>query len=78
MSTYLIAFAVTDFRYRQNAPNASLSMRVYASPKVYDRTRFLLEKSEEAVKVYEEYLKIPYSLPKLDQTAHSLRRVGKY
>lgn len=67
MSTYLIAFAVTNFRYRANAADSSFPMRVFATPNAYNETEFLLGESEKAVKVLENYLQLPYALPKLDQ-----------
>lgn len=69
MSTYLIAFAVTDFRFRANEANSSLPMRVFATPNAYNRTGFLLSEGEKAVKALENYLQVPYALPKLDQIA---------
>lgn len=67
MSTYLIAFAVTNFRYRSNAANASLPMGVYVTPNAFNQTQFLLDQSEKSVKILEKYLQIPFALPKLDQ-----------
>lgn len=42
-------------------------MRIFATPTAYNETEFLLGESEKAVKVLENYLQLPYALPKLDQ-----------
>lgn len=67
MSTYLIAFAVTDFRYRANDANSTLPMRVFATPSNYAKTEFPLVEGEKAIKALENYLQVPYVLAKMDQ-----------
>lgn len=66
MSTYLIAFAVTDFRYRANAENSTIPMRVYATPDHYDKTKYALDQGEKALNALANYLEVPYHLPKMD------------
>lgn len=45
-------------------------MRVLATPKAYNRTTFLLNEGEKAIQILEDYLQVPYALPKLDQIAY--------
>lgn len=66
MSTYLIAFAVTDFPFRANAANSIVPMRAYAAPDRYERTQYALNEGEKAICVLSDYLQMPYTLPKLD------------
>lgn len=66
ISPYLIAFAVTDFRYRANAVNSTLPIRVLATASIYNETKLPLVESEKAVKVLEKTLQVPFMLPKLD------------
>lgn len=67
MTTSLVAFAVTDFRYRTNAANSTLPMRALATQSDYNKTIFPLVEGEKLFKALENYLQVPYVLPKLDQ-----------
>lgn len=67
LSTYLIAFAITDFRFKENAANSELRMRVFATPENYARLSYPLVEGEKVMKALTNYLKVPFPLPKLDQ-----------
>lgn len=67
ISTYLVAFAITDFRFRENAANSELPMRVYATPEDYELTRFPLLEGEKVMRALTNYLQVPYPLAKMDQ-----------
>lgn len=67
MSMHTIAFAVTDFKYRNNAEDSKLPMRVLATSTNYEKTAFPLAEGEKLMKALENYLQVPYALPKIDQ-----------
>lgn len=64
MSTYLVAFVVSDFAYKQSG-----NQRVYARPYYidYGDGDFALEVAVPMLEALEEYTEIPYSLEKMYQ-----------
>lgn len=72
MSSYLLAFVVSDFDYVSNEetklPNETLH-RVWVRPDSVSRARFAVESSEAVLKALEEYVGFPYELPKVDSAA---------
>lgn len=64
MSTYLLAFTVSDFKNITN--NDELEFSVYASSKEFNNMEFALDVGREAIKALEEYTGLPYALDKMD------------
>ncbi|CAB3239507.1 unnamed protein product [Arctia plantaginis] len=64
MSTYLVAFTVTDFK---NMTNDNFS--VWARSKALPSAAFALEIGPKILKFLEEYYKIKFPLPKIDMIA---------
>ncbi|XP_058124261.1 aminopeptidase N-like [Anopheles ziemanni] len=66
MSSYLLAFVVSDFLYRQSG-----TQRVYARPNVFNEIPFALEAGVKILKALDDYLGIEYAsvMPKMDQIA---------
>ncbi|XP_050293862.1 aminopeptidase Ey-like [Anthonomus grandis grandis] len=64
MSTYLVAFVVSDFK---NISRDRVS--VWARPSALSQARFALEVAPLILKHYEEFFQIPYPLPKIDMVA---------
>lgn len=64
MSTYLLAFAVTDFRNQtQSDP---LEFSVYSSQRTTTSMQFALDKGQAALQTLEEYVGHNYTLAKMD------------
>lgn len=70
MSTYLLAFVVSDY------PSISVEerTRVIASPTTLPNLKYFLEISNTELKAFEKLLRVPYGINKLDQfvTANGL------
>lgn len=57
MSTYLIAFVVSEFKGRENDDK---SFGVFARPEMYDQTKFAFEIGMKILKRFGEYLNQDY------------------
>ncbi|XP_053690824.1 aminopeptidase N-like [Sabethes cyaneus] len=66
MSTYLLAFAVTNFARRSSGINS-----VYARPNVYDETEYPLQAGEDILNALSDYTGVRYTdyMPKMTQIA---------
>ncbi|KAL6621949.1 peptidase family M1-domain-containing protein [Neocallimastix sp. 'constans'] len=68
MSTYLVAFVVSDFKCVSDKYN-SIDINVYSRPDQIENTKYALDITIKILKFYENLYRIPYSLPKLDLIA---------
>jgi aminopeptidase N len=68
MSTYLVAFVVSDFECitRKSDTVYQVNVSVCSNREVLNNTHYALEKASEILKFYETYFAIPYPLPKQD------------
>lgn len=68
MSTYLIAFVVSDFGFtsNKNVPNA-FPHRVYARPDEVINTGLALKDGERILNAIGDFLKVKFTFPKMDQ-----------
>ncbi|XP_034233896.1 aminopeptidase N-like isoform X2 [Thrips palmi] len=64
MSTYLVAFAVTDFATLRNG-----SFTVWARRDALQQARYALQIGPRVLNYLEKYFNIPYPLPKMDMMA---------
>lgn len=78
MSTYLVAFIVSDYEYREfNGTNEYETVsRVFASADDANQTSYALIEGIEMLNALENYFQIPFSLPALDQAVVPEFRVG--
>ncbi|XP_061495710.1 thyrotropin-releasing hormone-degrading ectoenzyme isoform X2 [Rhineura floridana] len=71
MSTYYLAWAVCNFTYRETTTKNGIVIRLYARPDAIRRGTgdYALNITRRLVEFYEDYFRVPYSLPKLDLLA---------
>lgn len=72
MSTYLIAFIVSDYGFREFRANSSYptTQRVFANKDfVEQQTLYPLVEGVTILKALENYVQVPFALPKMDQVA---------
>lgn len=66
MSTYLVAFIVSDF---ESLKSESGNFRVWARSEAIEQARYTLKIGPKILEYYEDYFKIKFPLPKTDNVA---------
>lgn len=69
MSTYLLAFIVGRFEYIEAKTKSGIMVRVFTTPGKKHQGKFALNAAVQFLEFYEDYFRIPYSLPSLDLIA---------
>lgn len=69
MSSYLIAFVVSDFPSKRSATKSGAWHRIFAEPAKLDWADLGLRDGISILNSLGNYLKVPFSLPKMDQVA---------
>lgn len=71
MSTYLIAYLVSNFDYveNQNNPLYQVPFRVYSRPGTQDTAQFALEFGQRSMVALKNYTDFKYEFPKMDKVA---------
>lgn len=72
MSSYLLAFVVSDFEYISNADTKEIGEtlhRIWVRPDAIKKAQFALENSEAVLKALEAYVNFDFELPKIDSAA---------
>ncbi|XP_056156153.1 endoplasmic reticulum aminopeptidase 1-like [Lampris incognitus] len=69
MSTYLVAFIVSDFLSVSKTTSHGVKISVYTVPEKIDQTAFALDAAVKLLDFYDDYFDIPYPLPKQDLAA---------
>ncbi|XP_073716460.1 endoplasmic reticulum aminopeptidase 1b [Misgurnus anguillicaudatus] len=69
MSTYLVAFIVSDFLSISKTSLHGVQISVYAVPEKIDQAEFALDAAVRLLDFYEDYFDIHYPLPKQDLAA---------
>ncbi|KAM6301234.1 glutamyl aminopeptidase [Aegotheles albertisi] len=69
MSTYLVCFAVHQFKPVERISASGKPLRVYAQPQQIDTAEYAANVTKIVFDFFEDYFNLSYSLPKLDQIA---------
>lgn len=72
MSSYLLAYLVSNFNYIENDSSNQIynvPFRVYSRPSTQDNAVFALDFGERNMVQLENYTNFPYALPKIDKVA---------
>ncbi|KAK7497860.1 hypothetical protein BaRGS_00010994 [Batillaria attramentaria] len=69
MSTYLLAFVVSDFVSLSATTANNVTYRVWARPESISQAQYALDVGVEVLTYFENYYQIPYPLPKQDMIA---------
>uniref|UniRef100_A0A8C6VXL5 Aminopeptidase n=1 Tax=Nothobranchius furzeri TaxID=105023 RepID=A0A8C6VXL5_NOTFU len=69
MSTYLVAYIVSDFLSVSRTTQHGVKISIYAVPEKINQTAFALDAAVKLLDFYDDYFDIPYPLPKQDLAA---------
>lgn len=71
MSTYLVAYCVSDFEYKEASTDTKddVKFRIYARRDAMNQVDYAAEVGPKVLKFYEDYFKIKFPLPKIDMIA---------
>jgi aminopeptidase N len=65
MSTYLVAFVVSDFEYELSPPTGNnIRFRIWARKNALDQIAYSKSIGAKMLKYFEDYFDTPYPLPK--------------
>lgn len=67
MSTYLVAFLISDFPCKEKFTENGFRYRVFAQPNLMKYADSILSESEKILNTISDYLQVDFPLQKLDQ-----------
>ncbi|XP_064645182.1 aminopeptidase N-like isoform X2 [Lineus longissimus] len=69
MSTYILAFVVSDFIYREGRTKQGLPIRIWSQPDMYSQSVYALRVATKCYEYFTGYFQIDEVVPKSDQVA---------
>lgn len=71
MSTYLIAYSVSDFEYKEAKTDTKddVVFRIYARRDAMAQVDYAADVGPKVLKFYEDYFQVKFPLPKIDMIA---------
>ncbi|ROT69079.1 putative Aminopeptidase N precursor [Penaeus vannamei] len=69
MSTYLVAFVVSDFSYIPSTSGKDTLFRMWVQPSAIRHAEYVSEVGSKILAFYESYFNVSYPLPKMDMVA---------
>lgn len=70
MSTYLVAFVISEFVYRESEPlENGVKFRIWSRPEAYSQTEYAANIGPRILQFYEAYFNVSFPLPKQDMIA---------
>ncbi|XP_074661523.1 aminopeptidase N-like [Tubulanus polymorphus] len=69
MSSYLLAFVISDFTFREGSVSRYSQIRIWAQPEAYNQTGYALNVSRKCYEFFTDYFQLNDTVPKSDQVA---------
>lgn len=69
MSTYLVAYTINDFEYRESPAGSDVVFRIWARRDAIDQVDYAKEIGPKVLQYFEKTFKVKYPLPKMDMIA---------
>ncbi|XP_068743782.1 glutamyl aminopeptidase-like [Montipora capricornis] len=69
MPTYLVAFFVGDFKFKETETDKKVKIRIFSRDEVLDQVDYALKVTNQTMMFFEDFFGVPYSLPKSDGLA---------
>ena len=69
MSTYLVAFVVSKFKFEETTRENNVRFRIWSEPNSLDQTAYARDIGPKMLEFFESYFNVKFPLPKQDMIA---------